>query len=43
MTKAEIIRKISDRTGVEKTTASVVVESLMIEIKESIKQDESVF
>ena len=43
MTKAEIISKISERTGVEKTTASVVVESLMLEIKESIKQDESVF
>ena len=43
MTKAEIISKISERTGVEKNTASVVVESLMIEIKESIKQDESVF
>ena len=43
MTKAEIISKISERTGVEKTTASVVVESLMLEIKESIKQNESVF
>jgi len=43
MTKAEIISKISEKTGVEKTTASVVVESLMLEIKESIKQDESVF
>ena len=43
MTKAEIVSKISERTGVEKTTASVVVESLMLEIKESIKQNESVF
>ena len=43
MTKAEIVSKISERTGVEKTTASVVVESLMLEIKESIKQDKSVF
>ena len=43
MTKAEIVSKISERTGIEKTTASVVVESLMLEIKESIKQDESVF
>ena len=43
MTKAEIIRKISERTGVEKTTTSVVVESLMLSIKESIKQKESVF
>ena len=43
MTKAEIVSKISERTGVEKTTASVVVESLMLEIKESIKQNESIF
>ena len=43
MTKAEIVSKISERTGVEKTIASVVVESLMLEIKESIKQNESVF
>ena len=43
MTKAEIISRISEKTGVEKTTALVVVESLMLEIKESIKQNESVF
>ena len=43
MTKAEIVRKISERTGVEKTTASIVLESLMLEIKESINQNESVF
>ena len=43
MTKAEIISKISERTGIEKTTTSAVVESLMLEIKESIKQNESVF
>ena len=43
MTKAEIVSKISERTGVEKTIASVVVESLMLEIKESIKQNKSVF
>ena len=39
MTKIEIISKISERTGVEKTTALVVVESLMLEIKESIRQN----
>ena len=43
MTKAEIISKISDRTGVEKTTTTAVLESLMFEIKESIKKNESVF
>ena len=43
MTKAEIISKISERTGVEKTTATVVVESFMSEIKDYITKDESVF
>jgi|TARA_B110000495_G_C22990934_1_gene583504 DNA-binding protein HU-beta len=43
MTKAEIISKISERTGVEKRTATVVVESFMSEIKDSITKDESVF
>jgi len=43
MTKAEIISKISETTGVEKTTATVVVESFMSEIKDSITKDESVF
>jgi DNA-binding protein HU-beta len=43
MTKAEIISKISERTGVEKTTATVVVESFMSEIKDSVTKDESVF
>tara|TARA_B100001029_G_C14839443_1_gene327496 strand:- start:84 stop:368 length:285 start_codon:yes stop_codon:yes gene_type:complete len=43
MTKAEIASKISERTGVEKRTATVVIESLMLEIKESIKNNESVF
>ncbi|MBT5858798.1 MAG: integration host factor subunit beta [Flavobacteriales bacterium] len=43
MTKAEIVSKISEKTGIEKTTALSVVESFMIEIKDSIKKDESVF
>ena len=43
MTKSEIISKISGKTGVEKTTARVVVESFMSEIKDSITKDESVF
>ena len=43
MTKAEIVSKISEKTGIEKTTALLVVESFMIEIKDSIKKDESVF
>ena len=43
MTKSEIVSKISEKTGVEKTTALAVVESLMIEIQESTKNNESVF
>tara|TARA_B100000902_G_scaffold395993_2_gene455825 strand:+ start:18794 stop:19075 length:282 start_codon:yes stop_codon:yes gene_type:complete len=43
MTKAEIISKISERTGVEKTATLAVVESFMLEIKDSIKNNESVF
>ena len=43
MTKAEIVSKISERIGVEKTIISSVVESLMFEIKESVKNNESVF
>ena len=43
MTKAEIVSKISEKTGIEKTTALSVVESFMIEIKDSIKKNESVF
>ena len=43
MTKAEIISKISEKTGVEKVTTLAVVESLMVEIKDSIKENESVY
>ena len=43
MTKAEIISKISQKTGIEKTVALTVVESLMLEIKDSIKNEEAVF
>ncbi|MEE2700200.1 MAG: HU family DNA-binding protein [Bacteroidota bacterium] len=43
MTKAEIVSKISEKTGVEKVTALVVVESFMAEVKDSITNNESVF
>ena len=36
MTKAELVSKISLRTGIEKLTALAVVESMMNEIKDSI-------
>ena len=43
MTKAELVSKISEKTGVEKITALSVVESMMNEIKDSIESNESVF
>lgn len=43
MTKSEIAGKISERTGIERTTTIAVIESFMIEVKESVKNNESVF
>ena len=43
MTKADIVDSISKKTGVEKTTALAVIESLKKEIKISIKNQEPVF
>ena len=43
MTKAEIVSKISEKIGVEKVTALAVVESFMVEVKESVSSNESVF
>ena len=43
MTKAELVSKIAESTGVEKLTTFVIVESMMNEIKASISSNESVF
>ena len=43
MTKAEIVTKIAEKTGVEKITVLAVVESFMNEVKDSISTNESVF
>ena len=43
MTKAELVSKISEKTGVEKLTTLTVIESMMNEIKESISVNEPVF
>ena len=43
MTKAELVSKISLRTGIEKLTALAVVESMMNEIKDSLSANEAVF
>ena len=43
MTKAELVSKISEKTGVEKLTTLAIIESLMNEIKDSISANEAVF
>ena len=43
MTKAELVSKISEKTGVEKLTALAVIESMINEIKDSISINESIF
>ena len=43
MTKAELVGKISEKTGVEKLTTLAIVESMMQEIKDSISKEEAVF
>ena len=43
MTKAELVSKIAENTGVEKLTTLAIVESFMNEIKESISANEGVY
>ncbi len=43
MTKAELVSKISEKTGVEKLTTLAIVESMMKEIKDSITSNEAVY
>ncbi len=43
MTKAELVSKIAEKTGVEKLTTLAVIEQMMREIKDSIGKNESVF
>ena len=43
MTKAEVVSKISAKTGVEKTTTLAIVESFMNEVMNSVSENESVF
>ena len=43
MTKADLVSKISSKTGIEKLTAIAVIEGVMNEIKDSISKNESVF
>ena len=43
MTKAELVSKIAEKTGVEKLTTLTILESMMSEIKNSICANEAVF
>lgn len=43
MTKAELIKAISNDTGVEHATVSAIMESAMSNIKDSLIKDEPVF
>ena len=43
MTKAEIVSRIAENTGIEKLTSLAVVEAFMNELKDSISGNESVF
>ena len=43
MTKAELCKRISDKTGCDAQTVLAVVESLMVEVKESLEKGENVY
>lgn len=43
MTKTELVKQISDATGVEKSAAMAVVEAFMETVKDSISKGEAVY
>ena len=43
MTKAEIVAKISDKTGIDKAEVLATVEAFMTEIKSSLETNENVY
>lgn len=43
MTKAEIVAKIAEKTGIEKTNTQEVVEAFMNVVKEAVAQGEPVY
>lgn len=43
MTKAELIREIERKTGVDKETAGNIIESFMVEVKDSLSSGEAVY
>ena len=43
MTKAEIVKKISQQTGIEQTAASAVVEAFMEQVRQALIGGENVY
>ena len=43
MTKAEIVNKITAKTGIDKTTVLMAVEAFMDTVKESLSNEENVY
>ena len=43
MTKADIVKNISDKTGMDKSDVQMIAEKLMNEIKNSLKNNENVY
>lgn len=43
MTKADLTSEISSRTGIDKQTVLAVLESFMVEVKDSLKEGENVY
>ena len=43
MTKADIVKNISDKTGMDKSDVQMIAENLMDEVKNSLKKNENVY
>ncbi|MBP8776583.1 MAG: integration host factor subunit beta [Bacteroidaceae bacterium] len=43
MTKAEIVKEIASKTGIDKATVLTTVESFMEEVKKSLAEEENVY
>ena len=43
MTKADIVKNISDQTGVDKTDVQMIVEKFMDEVRDSIQKNNNVY
>ena len=43
MTKLELVKKISQRTGIERQDVVAIVESMMINVKECVAEGETIY